>query len=230
MKIARFSISGTDPRYGILDGDDFVVLAGDPMFSGFDTTGERVPAAQAKLLAPVIPRSKVVGVTAEGVVYLKPNTAVVGPGDAIQLPPIGAVAAQGALAVVIGSIAKRVRAADAASVIFGYTVGIDVSAVDELSAGQWATAKGYDTFAPIGPVMETEFDSAGAQVELAGAVGTVTGLASIVERVSDVWTLLPGDVILVGTSAAALPLSAGTVVSVAIEGIGTLTNPVRARA
>jgi 2-keto-4-pentenoate hydratase/2-oxohepta-3-ene-1,7-dioic acid hydratase in catechol pathway len=218
MKVVRFSISGTDPRYGILDGDDYVVLTGDPMFSGFETTGERVPAAQAKVLAPVIPRSKVVGVTVDGVVYLKPNTAVVGPGDPIQLPSVGSVTAQGVLAIVIGSIAKRVRAADAASVIFGYTVGIDVSASDELAAGQWATAKGYDTFAPIGPVMETEFDPAGFDV------------ATTVERVSDVWTLLPGDVILVPASDAASELSAGTDVSVVIEGIGILTNPVRARA
>ncbi len=230
MKIARFALAGEDPRYGILDGDEFVVLAGDPLFGGFDTTGERVPVGQARLLAPVIPRSKVVGVTADGMVYLKPNTAVVGPGDAIQLPPAGAITAAGALAVVIGSVAKRVPAADAAGVIFGYTVGTDVTAAEQLGSGQWALAKGYDSFAPIGPVMETEFDPSGAQVLLAGSAGTVTGVAAAVERVSDVWTLLPGDVILIGTTAPACPLVAGESVSVEIEGIGTLTNPVRLRA
>ncbi|MCU1413943.1 MAG: 2-hydroxyhepta-2,4-diene,7-dioate isomerase [Microbacteriaceae bacterium] len=229
MKIARFTAAGDDPRYGILDDEEFVVLAGDPLFGGFDTTGERVLVAQSKLLAPVIPRSKVIGVTADGMVYLKPNTAVVGPGDAIQLPPTGAVTAAGVLAVVIGSLAKRVPAADAASVIFGYTVGTDVTAADQLEAGQWALAKGYDTFAPIGPVMETEFDASGAQVVLGGSTGTVSGVAAAVERVSAVWTLLPGDVILIGTSAPAVTLVVGDSVSVEIDGIGILTNPVRGR-
>jgi 2-keto-4-pentenoate hydratase/2-oxohepta-3-ene-1,7-dioic acid hydratase in catechol pathway len=229
MKIARFTVAGADPRYGILDDDDYVVFASDPMFGGMETTGERVPAAQAKLLAPVIPRSKVVGVTASGEVYLKPNTAVVGPGDAIQLPSDSPVTASGALAVVIGSIAKRVAASDAARVIFGYSIGIDVSVGDQLAGGQWATAKGYDSFAPLGPLMETEFDPSGAQVVTQAATGTVTGVAAIVERVSDVWTLLPGDVILIGTSAPAAPLTAGESVSVEIDGIGTLTNPVRFR-
>ncbi len=217
MKIARFAIAGADPRYGILDGDDFVVLDGDPMFSGFDTTGERVPAAQAKLLAPVIPRSKVVGVTAEGVVYLKPNTAVIGPDDAIVLPSDGKATAQGALAVVIGSIAKRVQKRDAASVVFGCSIGKDVAATDQLAAGQEAIARGYDTFAPLGPVMETEYEIS-------------DDVAQLIAFVSEAWTLLPGDVILVPISEPPTPLSADGWNTVGIEGIGTLKNPVRARA
>ena len=127
MKIARFSVDGGDPRFGIVDDDELVVLAGDPMFQGFDTTGERVTLADAKLLAPVIPRSKVVcvglnyaehrqrhgGATSTRPrtrsIFLKPNTAVVGPGDAIQIPPVeGRITHESELVVVIGRIAKQV--------------------------------------------------------------------------------------------------------------------------
>lgn len=118
MRIARFNTEGGDPRFGIVDGDELVVLAGDPMFSGFDTTDERVALADVKLLAPVIPRSKVVCVGLNyldhrndmatpapdsPLIFLKPNTSVVGPGDAIRIPPVaGRIVHEGELAVVIG--------------------------------------------------------------------------------------------------------------------------------
>ncbi|HAQ9640145.1 TPA: DUF2437 domain-containing protein, partial [Enterococcus faecium] len=121
MKIARFATPGEDPRYGIVDERELIVLAGDPMYSGYETTGERVSLRQAKLLAPVIPRSKVVGVGLNyqdhadelgqsapeaPVLFLKPNTTVIGFGDSIQLPPdVGRVDFEGELAIVIGSIA-----------------------------------------------------------------------------------------------------------------------------
>ena len=175
MKIGRFTTEGRDPRYGIVDGDDLVVLAGDPMFVGFETLDERVPIADVRLLAPVIPRSKVVcvglnytehkedmggGGPVSPLIFLKPNTAIVGPGDAIQLPPnIGKVVHEGELVVVIGKIAKQVKAENFADYVFGYTVGNDVSARDLMATdGQWTRAKGFDTFAPIGPYIETELD------------------------------------------------------------------------
>lgn len=255
MKVARFS-TGADPRYGILDGDDLVVLTGDPMFSGFTTTEERVPLASVKLLAPVIPRSKVVAVgknyvdhvaefggdvPKEPLLFLKPNTSVIGPDDAIVLPPQSSrVDFEGELAVVIGSIAKNVREEDAASVIFGYTVANDVTARDlQKSDGQWARAKGFDTFCPLGPLIETEFDLA------TGAIGTtvngevkqqapltdmVHSVPAIIAYASAVFTLLPGDVILTGTPAGVGPIVAGDSVEVTVTGIGTLRNPVRARA
>ena len=180
VKIARFTSGGSDPQFGIVDDEDLVVLAGDPMFQGFETTGERVPIAEAKLLAPVIPRSKIVcvgmnypehkaelapGSSDRPVIFLKPNTAIIGPGDAIQIPPVeGRIVHEGELAIVIGAVAKRVRAEDADDVIFGYTIANDVSARDQMFAdGQWARAKGYDTFCPIGPVIETEIDRHGAR-------------------------------------------------------------------
>jgi 2-keto-4-pentenoate hydratase/2-oxohepta-3-ene-1,7-dioic acid hydratase in catechol pathway len=252
MKIARFS-SGGDPRYGILDGDELVVLRGDPMFAGFDTTEERVPLASVKLLAPVIPRSKVVAVgknyvdhvaefggdvPKEPLLFLKPNTSVVGPGDAIVLPPQSRrVDFEGELAVVIGSIAKNVRAEDAASVIFGYTIANDVTARDlQKTDGQWARAKGFDSFCPLGPIIETEFELGGQRVvtRVNGEVrqdGTVDDMvhsvADVIAYASAVFTLLPGDVILTGTPAGVGPIVGGDVVEVEISGIGTLSNPVR---
>jgi 2-keto-4-pentenoate hydratase/2-oxohepta-3-ene-1,7-dioic acid hydratase in catechol pathway len=252
VKIARFS-SGGDPRFGIVDGDEIVVLRGDPMFSGFDTTGERVSLAGAKLLAPVIPRSKVVAVgknfrdhaaemggaaPAEPLLFLKPNTSVIGPGDAIVLPPQSRrVEFEGELAVVIGSIAKNVSEVDAATVIFGYTVANDVTARDlQASDGQWARAKGFDTFCPLGPVIETEFELAGqtlstrlnGEVRQSGSLDDlVHSVASVIAYASAVFTLLPGDVILMGTPAGVGPLVAGDTVEVSVTGIGTLTSTVR---
>ena len=214
MKIARFTTPGSDPRFGILDFDEYIVLEGDPMFAGYETTGERVPVGGADLLAPVIPRSKVIGVTPEGLIYLKPNTAVVGPGDPVWIG--GPATAQGMLGVVIGSVAKRVQVADVADVVFGYTVAIDITSTADLEAGQLSLAKGYDGFAPLGPVIETEYQPD-------------VDVASIIEKVSQVWTLLPGDVIMLDIEEPVGLIDPGSTVSVDIIGIGTLENPIRSR-
>jgi 2-keto-4-pentenoate hydratase/2-oxohepta-3-ene-1,7-dioic acid hydratase in catechol pathway len=255
VKIARFSSTGEDPRYGILDERHLVVLAGDPMYQGFETTGERVPLADAKLLAPVIPRSKVIGVGLnyaehasemdersgdDPVVFLKPNTAVIGPDDPIRLPAeVGRVDHEGELAIVIGSLAKNVRREDFASVVLGYTIANDVTARDlQARDGQWARAKGFDTFCPLGPVIETEIDPSDIRLEtrvdgeLRQAASTsemVHDIPSLIEFVSSIWTLLPGDVILTGTPAGVGAIRDGEVVEVLIEGIGSLKNPVIAR-
>jgi len=257
VKIARFSHNGT-LSYGILDPDEnaLVVLAGDPMFSGFDTTGERVPLDAATLLAPVIPRSKVVAVgknyrdhaaemggeaPAAPLLFLKPNTAVIGQHDAIVLPSqSNQVEHEGELAIVIGRVGKNVKAADYADYVFGYTAANDVTARDlQRADGQWARAKGFDTFCPLGPVIETEFETADAslvtrvngQVRQDGRIADmVHDIPSIVEYASSAWTLLPGDVILTGTPAGVGPLVDGDTVEVEITGIGTLSNPVRTRA
>ncbi len=255
MKIARFSTGTADPRYGIVDDDAVVVLAGDPIFQGFETTGERIPLSEVKLLAPVIPRSKVVcvglnfaehkkdmgGAGPESpLIFLKPNTSVVGPGDAILIPPVeGRIVHEGELAIVIGKIAKRVKAADASEYIFGYTIANDVSARDQMFAdGQWARAKGYDTFCPLGPVIETELDTSSLEIstyvdgELRRHGNTrdfLHSIPEIIEFVSDVWTMLPGDVILTGTPAGLGGFVDGQTVDITIEGIGTLSNPARNR-
>ena len=252
MKLARFSHQGAI-RFGILDDDALVVLAGDPMYAGWETTGERVELAEASLLAPVIPRSKVVCVgknyldhvqemgggepPEEPLLFLKPNTSVIGPGDPIVWPRISErVDFEGELAVVIGSVAKHVAEADAEQVIFGYTIANDVTARDlQAKDGQWSRAKGFDSFCPLGPVIETEFDLAasGLTTRLNGEVQQhasfellIHPIARIVAAVTEVFTMLPGDVILTGTPAGIGPMQAGDTVAVSIDGIGTLSNPV----
>lgn len=254
MKVARFT-HGESISFGIVDEEEheLVVLKADPMFAGYDPTGERVPLAEAKLLAPVIPRSKVVAVgknyrdhaaemggeaPAEPLLFLKPNTAVIGAGDAIVLPPESSqVEFEGELAVVIGRIARRVNEADAASVIFGYTVANDVTARDlQRSDGQWTRAKGFDTFCPLGPVIDTELDLERGTIETSvngerrqegRLADMVHSIPAIVAYASNVFTLLPGDVILTGTPAGVGPIVAGDTVEVSVSGLGTLANPVR---
>jgi 2-keto-4-pentenoate hydratase/2-oxohepta-3-ene-1,7-dioic acid hydratase in catechol pathway len=252
VKIARFSHDDAI-MYGIVDESDLVVLAGDPMFAGYEPTGQRVPLADAALLAPVIPRSKVVcvgknyhdhaaemGGTApeEPLLFLKPNTAVIGPGDAIVRPALSQQTEyEGELAVVIGKIAKNVTAADALSYVLGYTIGNDVTARDlQRKDGQWSRAKGFDTFCPLGPVIETDFDPASATIETrvngdvrqhAPLTDMIHSVASIIEYASAVFTLLPGDVILTGTPAGVGAFGAGDVVEVEISGLGILRNTVR---
>ena len=254
MKIARFSTDG-DPRYGIVDGEEIVVLVGDPLFSGFQTTEERIPLTSAKLLAPVIPRSKVVCVGLNytdhkdelhvdspdtPLLFLKPNTAIVGPGDTIQLPPVeGRIVHEGELAIVVGKIAKQVKAENYADYVFGYTIANDVSARDVMfSDGQWARAKGYDTFCPIGPVIETELDPTNLEISTfvdgeprrhGNTKDMIHGIPEILSFASDVWTLLPGDLILTGTPAGLGGFTDGQTVDITIEGIGTLSNPAHNR-
>jgi 2-keto-4-pentenoate hydratase/2-oxohepta-3-ene-1,7-dioic acid hydratase in catechol pathway len=252
VKIARFSTKGEDPRYGILDERDLVVLAGDPLYQGFETTGERVSLREATLLAPVIPRSKVIGIGLnyaehssemdmlagdDPTVFLKPNTSIIGPNDPIRLPVgVGRVDFEGELAIVIGSLAKNVKREDFAQVILGYTIANDVTARDLQSReSQWARAKGFDTFCPIGPVIETELDPTDLRLEtrvdgdLRQAASTnelVHDIPSLIEFVSSIWTLLPGDLILTGTPAGVGAIHDGEIVEVNVSGIGSLTNPV----
>ena len=253
MKIARFSHGGSID-YGIVDEDALVVLEGDPLCTGFDTTGERVPLAKVgALLAPVIPRSKVVAVgknyrdhaaemggeaPEEPLLFLKPNTAVIGLGDPIVIPPQSErVDFEGELAVVIGKIARNVSAADAAQHIFGYTVANDVTARDlQQKDGQWTRAKGFDTFCPLGPVIETELPpGAVLRTRLNGELkqeapisDMVHDIPSIIAYASSVFTLLPGDVILTGTPSGIGRMEAGDTVEVEVDGVGSLVNPVRA--
>lgn len=253
MRIARFSHHDAI-RFGIVDETDLVVLAGDPMFAGFDTTGERVPLSEVALLAPVIPRSKIVCVgknyrdhaaemggeaPAEPMLFLKPNTAVIGPNDTIVRPTQSQrTDFEGELAVVIGRVAKNVSAENALDYVLGYTIGNDVTARDlQRSDGQWSRAKGFDTFCPLGPAIETDFDLAGGarivsrvngEVRQDGPISDmVHSVPDIVAYASAAFTLLPGDVILTGTPAGIGPFEAGDVVEVEITGLGVLRNTVR---
>jgi len=257
VKIARFSHAGTI-AFGIIDDDELVVLTGDPMFAGYHPTGARLPLVDVALLAPVIPRSKVVGLAgayfadaaekaaalaapgepAEPRFFLKPNTTVVGPNDPIVLPAASDdVRVEGELAIVIGRVAKNLSVADAPGAIFGYTIANDVTAVDLGEAGSHgARAKSFDSFCPLGPVIDTEFDPTDGRVLgrvndtefQSGEVSLLAfSMAEIVSFLSHSFTLLPGDVILTGSSSAAARVSDGDIASIEIPGLGVLTNPVR---
>jgi 2-keto-4-pentenoate hydratase/2-oxohepta-3-ene-1,7-dioic acid hydratase in catechol pathway len=229
-------------------------LAGHP-FGAADSirfTGARYPVADVRLLAPVLP-SKVVAIGKnyaaharemggaapdEPVIFLKPSTSVAGPVDAIVRPTrlSKRVDFEGELAVVIGRLCRDVPQERAAESIFGYTCANDVTARDlQARDGQWARAKGFDTFCPLGPWIETELDP--ADLELVTTVNAevrqqsrtsllLHGVAELVSYVSAVMTLLPGDVLLTGTPDGVGPLEPGDQVSVKIEGIGTLSNRV----
>lgn len=217
-------------------------------------TGRSWPLADVRLLAPIL-ASKVVCVgknyaahaaemggaaPEQPVIFIKPNTAIVGPNAPIVYPPSSTrVDYEGELAVVIGRPCKDVPAARARDVILGYTVANDVTARDQQqSDGQWTRGKGYDTFCPLGPWIETDLDPADLEIrtELDGEVRQrsrtsllLHGIPELVEWVSTVMTLLPGDVILTGTPEGVGPMQVGQQVSVTVEGIGTLTNPVAAK-
>lgn len=249
MKIARFRHEDRI-QYGVVDDADVVVLKGDPMVSGFETIDHRIPLTEITLLAPVIPRSKVVcvgknyrdhaaemggEVPAEPLLFLKPNTSVIGPNDPIIQPSfVDRVDYEGELAVVIGQVAKNVPAERAMDVVFGFTIGNDVTARElQQRDGQWTRAKGFDTFCPLGPVIETEFDltSSSLTTEVNGQArqhGTfdqlVFSIPTIIEYASAVFTLLPGDVILTGTPAGIGPMNQGDTVTVNVAGIGSLSN------
>ena len=221
---------------------------------GVRLTGNRYPLAEVRLLAPVLP-SKVVGVDrnypaepdgperdgqapAGPVLFLKPSTSVTGPGDAIKYPVklTERVDFEGVLAVIIGRLCRQVPPERADEVIFGYTCANDITARDlEGRDGQWTRAKGFDTFCPLGPWMETGTDPAdldltttvnGAVRQQARTSELLWNVPELVAYVSQVMTLLPGDVLLTGTPAGGGPLTAGDQVSVTIESIGTLTNRV----
>lgn len=261
MRIVRFSAPadlgvGSDPLFGLLnESDSILILKGDPIYAGITPIDKTVNLADVRLLAPVIPRSKVVcigknyadhaaemnsAVPDEPIIFIKPNTAVIGPNELIKWPRMSErVDFEAELAIVIGRICKEVPAAKASDVIFGYTLANDVTARDlQKKDGQWSRAKGFDTFCPLGPWIETEFIP-GEQKITATLNGEIKQSATldlmifkipqIIEFVSNVMTLLPGDVILTGTPAGIAPMPAGSTITVAIDGLGALTNKVSSR-
>jgi 2-keto-4-pentenoate hydratase/2-oxohepta-3-ene-1,7-dioic acid hydratase in catechol pathway len=258
VRIARFT-TDEDPQYGVVggpEGDEIVAgVVGDPLYNGVELTGIQHALADVRLLAPVIPRSKVAcigrnyaahaaemgnDVPEEPLVFLKPNTSVIGPFDPIVYPRQSAdVQFEGELAVVIGRICRDVPVERVSEVIFGYTVANDVTARDlQKKDGQWTRAKGFDSFCPLGPWIETELDPSDVEVrtELNGDVKQVgrTSLMmfdvpAIIAYITSFMTLLPGDVVLTGTPAGVGPMQPGDDVSVTVERLGTLTNKVVSR-
>lgn len=250
MRIARFSLNG-EPRFGIVDGPELVVIKGHPLVSGYDTTGERVALKDVKLLAPTIP-SKIVcigknyadhvaemgrEVNPEPTIFFKPSSAIIGPGDSIVLPTqSGQVELEAELTIVMGQMAKNVSEDKALEYVWGFTIANDVTARDlQASDDQWARAKAFDTFCPLGPWIETEFTPDGQIVESridgetkqqASIDLMLHNVPKIISYVSQNMTLLPGDIILTGTPAGISRIQSGQLIECEIEGIGTLINPV----
>ncbi|MDP9433323.1 MAG: fumarylacetoacetate hydrolase family protein [Actinomycetota bacterium] len=252
MRIARFTV-GEEVDFGVVEGDEVAPITGHP-FAPFTFTGYRYPLSEVRLLAPIIP-SKVVAVGKnyadhaeemggeipfEPIVFLKPSTAIIGTGDAIVCPPSShRVDFEGELGVVIGRISKDVRVANALEHVLGYTCANDVTARDQQAQdGQWSRAKGYDTFCPLGPWIETQLDPSdlgltttvnGEVKQQARTSALLQSVPAMIAYITSVMTLLPGDVVLTGTPAGVGPLHPGDEVAVSVEGLGTLTNRVVAR-
>jgi 2-keto-4-pentenoate hydratase/2-oxohepta-3-ene-1,7-dioic acid hydratase in catechol pathway len=251
MRLVRFRL-GDAIATGIVErGSDQVRVLRGTFFEDPLPTGERIPLDDVRLLAPVLPSKLVcVGrnyaahaaewglhVPEEPLLFLKPSTAVIGPGDPIALLPVSRrVDYEGELAVVIGRIAKNVRAEDASRVILGFTCANDVTLRDLQKADdQWCRAKGFDGSCPLGPWVETEVDPTDVVVETrlngevrqhASTADLAFGVATLIEYITTFMTLLPGDVLLTGTPQGVGKLATGDTVEVEVEGVGTLRNPV----
>jgi len=233
-----------------LQGDYVLPLRGT-FFEDPVPTGEEVPLDAVRLLAPVLP-SKIVAVgrnyadhaeemgnsmPEEPMIFLKPSTSVIGPGDDIPYPEQSTrVHHEAELAVVVGRLARRVPVEEVGKFVLGYTCANDVTARDlQARDGQWTRAKSFDGFCPLGPWVETELNPLDLAVECrvngdtrqAGRTSQIAfGPAELIEFVSRVMTLLPGDVVLTGTPAGVGPLQVGDRVEVEVEGIGVLQNGV----
>jgi len=252
VRIARFSY-GEGVAFGVVEGEHVNPIAGHP-FAPIERTEVALNLAEVRLLAPVLP-SKVVAigknyashaaemggeVPDQPLIFLKPSTAVIGPREPIASPPSSErVDYEGELAVVISRLCRDVPEERAMDVVLGYTCANDVTARDQQkSDGQWSRAKGYDTFCPLGPWIETDVnpDDLAITTRLNGEVKQdsrtsmiVHKIPSLIAYVTSCMTLLPGDVILTGTPDGIGPMRVGDEVSVEIEGIGELINPVVAR-
>ncbi|MCI9888810.1 fumarylacetoacetate hydrolase family protein [Micrococcales bacterium 31B] len=264
MRIARFTTPEGEPQFGLVETvgagtatERTIINAvkGDPLYAPLQPTGERFDLDDVRLLAPVIPRSKVIGVGRNyaahikelgnetpdrPLLFFKPNTSVIGPGDPIVVPDWSEnLHVEGELAVVIGRVCKEVPLERVSEVIFGYTVANDVTARDvQREEVQWGRAKGFDGSCPLGPWIETELDPRDV-----GLTTTLNGetiqdgrtslmlypVADLIVEISRFFTLLPGDVILTGTPAGVSRIDHGDAVNITVEGIGTLANPVLKR-
>lgn len=249
MRIARVSYQG-GIAFGVIE-DDWVAELGGPPIGEISFTGNRVPLADCRLLAPVLP-SKIVAVgrnyaahaaelgnevPKEPLLFLKPSTAVIGPDEAIRKPAIvQRLDHEAELAVVVQGLVRNADIETAERAILGYTCANDVSARDlQASDGQWTRAKGFDTFCPLGPWIDTAIDPEALAVRARVNGDTrqdgntddmVFAPAFLVSYISKIMTLLPGDVILTGTPEGVGPMEPGDVVEVEVEGIGILRNPI----
>jgi 2-keto-4-pentenoate hydratase/2-oxohepta-3-ene-1,7-dioic acid hydratase in catechol pathway len=255
VRIARYTTDGASFGYGIVEGPadrlEVAAIAAHPLVEPVRLTGERHLLDAVSLAAPVVP-SKIIGVgrnyaehAAElgnevperPLLFLKPSTSVIGPGAPVVHPADSErVDYEGELAAVIGRITRRVEAEQALEHVFGWTCANDVTARDHQRAdGQWTRGKGHDSFCPLGPWIETVLDPAASSVttvlddvtvQHARTDEMIFTVPEVIAYISSFMTLLPGDVILTGTPQGVGPMRPGQRVTVTVEGIGSLTNPV----
>jgi len=254
MRFVRYIMERHSPQYGWVMNDKVGPIEGD-IFGEYRRMEAEFSLSSVRLISPVAP-SKIICVgrnyaehareqNAEmpemPLLFLKPPSAVIGPEDAIQLPPqSNQVEHEAELAVVIGKRGHWLTPLEVEKYILGYTIANDVTARDlQRKDGQWTRAKGFDTFCPIGPWIDTEFDPSDSLItcrvnqeirQMASTREMAFSVAQIVSYASSVMTLEPGDIILTGTPAGIGPLRDGDRVDVEIDGIGTLSNPVISRA
>jgi 2-keto-4-pentenoate hydratase/2-oxohepta-3-ene-1,7-dioic acid hydratase in catechol pathway len=250
MRFIRYQNGKDAPRYGWVLEDRVGPLEGSP-YQEYRRLEATVSLGMVRLLAPVEP-SKIICVGRNYVahaqehgsevpemplLFLKPPTSVIGPGETILLPPQSVnVEHEAELAVVIGKRGRWIQPENALEYVLGYTVGNDVTARDlQRRDGQWTRGKGFDTFCPLGPWIETDFDPSDAMVtchvngemrQMASTRDMVFNVRQIVAFTSTIMTLLPGDILMTGTPAGVGPLTNRDIVEVSIEGLGKLSNPV----
>jgi 2-keto-4-pentenoate hydratase/2-oxohepta-3-ene-1,7-dioic acid hydratase in catechol pathway len=250
MRVIRYQVKNETPRYGWVLEEKVGPIEGDP-FGEYRRLEADIPLTAVKLLAPVQP-GKILCIGRNYVehakehdaevpkiplVFMKPPSAIINPGEAIILPPQSKqVEHEGELVIVIGKRGRHVLAENAAEHVFGYTVGNDVTARDlQRIDNQWTRAKGFDTFCPFGPWIDTEFDPSDAIItckvsgqprQMASTRDMVFNVGTLVAFISSVMTLEPGDLIFTGTPAGVGSLKNGDTVEVEIEGLGRLVNPV----
>ncbi len=251
MKILRFQTSDHSPRFGWLYEDMVGELDGDP-FASFRRLEPGLSVDRITLLPPVTPgkiicvgRNYEAHASEQGsvigdlpILFFKPGTSLIGPGQPIILPPqSNQVQHEAELAVVIGKRGRWIEAETAMEHVFGFTVANDVTARDlQRSDAQWTRGKSFDTFCPIGPWIETEFDPTDSLItchvsgelrQMASTRDMVFTIPRLIVFISSVMTLEPGDVILTGTPSGVGDLRDGDIVTINIEGLGTLVNPVQ---
>ena len=252
MRIVRYQIKNEAPRYGWILENKVGPIEGD-IYGEYRRLEAETPLADVKLLAPAQP-SKIICIGRNYVehakehdaevpkvplLFMKPPSSIINPGDTILLPPQSQqVEHEAELVVVIGKRGRHITSEEAQGYVYGYTVGDDVTARDlQRSDGQWTRAKGFDTFCPFGPWIDTEFDASDAVItcrvsgqprQMASTRDMVFNVSTLIAFISSVMTLEPGDLIFTGTPAGVSPLKPGDVVEVEIEGLGKLSNPVGA--
>jgi len=251
MKFFQVMVDG-QVRFSFLDGESLILMEELPDGS-WRKSDASVPLAGARLLPPIVP-TKVVAlglnyrnhavemkmpIPEEPIIFMKPATAVVGPGEAIVYPGGGLtrrVDYEAELGIVIAQRCHKVKAEDAASVIMGYTCVNDVTARDlQGKDGQWTRAKSFDSFCPIGPCIQTELNPAdvkvrailnGKVVQESSTSELIFPVPKIIEHVTRVMTLMPGDIIATGTPPGVGPMQVGDTITIEVEGIGSLTNTI----